>query len=339
MGTSPRVRPLFCYLIAMRFLLIFVITGLLLATSLEDSATSLAQKVLTHLMPDEVANVTWRDGATNEVKAAFARALQRRVRSPIQVEVRAFLSENLKGPLLIAEIVRENGNIVEMVNASRERAGSALLPLKLSLIWEQEQQILDVAFSNDQMFVLDVKGLTSYRRQDGQWHSVETNPIASMPLRDPRGRIDVTKNPPAVQLPGQGGMFTAGRNTMSEEGWPPHYAHVELAGEHLLAETDGRVHVYDANKTQLGTFDGWGSDFALISPGCSGQKSLASEASSDGVALYGIVNHQPIQMSDVVPLSGPITAIWPQGSGAVVIAKNSKTGRYEAYSASMDCRN
>jgi hypothetical protein len=322
-----------------RFLVILAITGTALASSLEDSAAALAQKVLTHLMPDEVANVTWRDGATNEIKSAFARALQRRIRNPKQVEVRAYLSENFRGPLLIAEIALDNGNLIEMVSASRDRPGSSALPLKLSLIWEQEAQLLDVAFSNDQMFVLDVKGLTTYRRQDGQWHSVETNPIASMPIRDPRGRIDVTKTTPVIQFPGQGVMFTAGRNTLSEEGWPAHYTHVELEGEHVLAETDGRIHVYDANKTPFGTFDRWGSDFAVLSSSCAGEKILASEASSDAVALYGIVNHQPIQMSDVVALGGPITAVWPQGSGAVVIAKNSKTGRYEAYSASLDCRN
>ena len=120
-----------------RFLLIFAIAGVASASSLEDSAAALAQKVLTHLMPDEVANVTWRDGATNELKTAFARALQRRVKTPKQVEVRAYLSENFRGPLLIAEIALENGNLVEMVSASRDRAGSAVLPLKLSLIWEQ----------------------------------------------------------------------------------------------------------------------------------------------------------------------------------------------------------
>ena len=323
----------------MRFLFIFVFAGVALASSLEDSASALAQKVLAQLMPDEVANVTWRDGATNEVKSSFARALQRRLRNPKQVEVRAYLSENVRGPLLIAEIVRENGNIVEIMGASRDGDSKSQFTLKLSLIWDQESQILDVAFLNDEMLVLDVKSLTTYRRQDGQWRSVETHPIGSMPLRDPRGRIDTTKKPPFIQLPGQGGMFTAGRNTMSEEGWPPHYTHVELVAEHLLAETDGRIHVYDANKAPLGTFDGWGSDFALISPSCSGQKILASEASGDAVALYGIANNQPIPMSDAVALPGPITAIWPQAAGALVIAKNSKTGRYEAYSASMDCRN
>lgn len=319
----------------MRYLFIFVAAAVALASSLEDSAAALGQKVLTHLMPDEVANVTWRDGAANEVKSAFARAVQRRVREPKPVEVRAYQSKNFLGPLLIAEIVRENGNVVEMVRASPDPG----LPLKLAPLWEQASQILDVGFLNDQMLVLDVKALSTYRRQDGQWQSVETHPIASVPLRDPRGRIDITKNPPVIQLPGQGELFTPGRNTLAEEGWPPHYTHVEIAGEHLFAEVDGRTHVYDAGRAPLGSFDTWSSDFAVISSNCGGQKILASQASTDEVALYGIGNHKPIQVSDAVPLPGPVTAIWPQGSGAVVIAKNSKTGRYEAYSASLDCRN
>ena len=201
MGTSPSVRPLFCY--SMRFLLIFVLTRAMQANSLEDSASRARAEGTFALDARRGGNVTWRDGATNEVRSAFARALQRRIRNPKQVEVHAYLSENFKGPLLIAEIVRDNGNVVEMVSASRERVGSAPLTLKLSLIWEQEPQILDVAFLNDQMFVLDIKGLTSYRRLDGQWRSVETSAIAAVPSRDPRGRIDVTKNPPAAQLPGR----------------------------------------------------------------------------------------------------------------------------------------
>ncbi len=322
-----------------RFLLIFAIAGAGLASGLEDSAAALAQKVLAHLMPDEVASVTWRDGATNEVKSAFARALQRRVRNARPVEVHAYVSKNFQGPLLIAEIVREDGNVVEMVGAPPERDSKSLFTVKLSLIWEQEPQILDVAFLNDQMLVLDVKSLTRYQRTDGQWRSVEMNPIALAPLRDPRGRIDLTKNPPGIEVPGRGEMFAPGRNTLAEEGWPAHYTHVEVEGEHLLAEVDGRTHVYDAGHTAVAAFDSWGSDFALLSSTCAREKILASEASSDAVALYGIVNHQPIQMSDTAALPGPITAIWPQGSGTVVIAKNSKTGRYEAYGASVDCRN
>ena len=334
-----------------RLFLIFAIIGAGFASNWDDSANALAQKVLAHLMPDEVAAVTWREGAPAEVKSAFARALQRRVRNPRPVEVRAFLSENVRGPLLIAEIVRDGGNVVEMAGASGGGSIRAQLPLKLTLVWEQQNKILDVAFLNDQMLVLDLAGITAYRRQEGQWHSVETISIASTPVRDPRGRIDVAKNPVVLYLPGRicskqegsvlcepGGIFTAGRNTMSDDGWPMHYMDAEIAGERILAETDGRIHLYDANKTPLGIFDGWGSDFAVISS-CDGPKILASTASADSVGLYGLVNRQPIQMSDTAALPGPISAIWPQGSGAMTIAKNSKTGRYEAYSASLDCGN
>lgn len=320
-------------------LLISIFARVALASSLEDSAAVLAQKVLSHLMPDEAASVTWREGATNDVKSAFARALQRRVRNPKPVEVRAYLSQNFQGPLLIAEIVRDSGNIVEMVSASPEADRKPVDLLKLSLIWDQEAQMLDVAFLNDEMLVLDVKALTRYRRESSQWRSVETTPIAFAPLRDPRGRIDLTKNPPGVEFPGHGTLFTAGRNTLAEEGWPAHYAHVELKGEHLLAEVDGRTHVYDSSHVSLATFDNWGSDFVLMSSPCAPSRILASEASSDSVALYGIVDHQPIQMSDSAALPGPITALWPESSGAVVLAKNAKTGRYEAYNASVDCRN
>jgi hypothetical protein len=337
----------------LRFLLIFALAGASFASSLADSAATLGQKVLTHLAPDEVASVTWHGGAALEVKAAFARALQRQVRSPKPVEIRAYLSENFRGPLLIAEIVRDTGNIVEMVPASRARDASAALSLKLSLVWEQVPQILDLAFLNDQMLVLDVTGLSRYRRQDGQWRPIEMSSGMPTSVRDPRGHIDVTRNPPVFYLPGwacskpdettiqcePGGIITAGRNTLSEEAWPAHYAHVVLAGEHLLAEVDGRTHVYDAGRAALGSFDGWSSDFALVFSPCGGEKILASEAATDAVALYAISNQQPVRMSDLVALPGPVTAVWPQGTGATVVAKNSKTGRYEAYSASMDCRN
>ena len=48
-------------------------------------------------------------------KTLLARALQRRLRNPKAVEITATLSQNLKGYLLIAEMHRENENIVEMV--------------------------------------------------------------------------------------------------------------------------------------------------------------------------------------------------------------------------------
>lgn len=313
--------------------------GAALAGTVEDSAAALAHKVLTHFMPDEVAIITWPNGAANDVKSAFARALQRRARDARQVEVHAYVSENFRGPLLIAEIVRDGGNVVEMVSASWARDTKPLFTLKLSLIFDQEPRILDVQFLNDDMLVLDAKALTDYRREEGQWRVIEATPIAITPVRDARGRIDVTKNPPAVEMPGHGDTFTPGRNTLAEEGWPAHYTHVELSGEHFLAEVDGRTHVYDAARMPLAIFDNWGSDFALIASACAGQKILASESTSDAVALYAISDHQPIQVSDSFALPGPITAIWPQGAGAVVIAKNSKTGRYEAYSASVDCRN
>lgn len=332
-----------------RLLVFLAVCSCALAGQPVNSAPkALGQRVAAELMADEAAAVTWREPIPQYVKTAFLTGLRPRPRNPKMVEIRVTLSENIRGPLLIAEIVRDSGNVVEMIDVPREADGKSRFPLKISMVWEQEPQILDLQFQNDEMLVLDTSGLTTYRRQDGQWHSVATQSLSVPPVRDPRGRIDMTKNPVIAYVPGgtcsngqceSGGIFTEGRNTLSEEGWPPHYTRVETTGLEILAETEGRIHLYDANKMPLGIFVGWGSDFAVISSNCSGEKILAAEASTDGVALYEIANGRPLQASDMVALPGPITAIWPQGSAAVVIARDSKTGRYEAYSASVDCHN
>src|SRR4051812_33918643 len=117
----------------LRFLLFLAISAIAFGGSLDEAAKALAKKVLTRLAPDEVANITWRDAAPAEVKSAFAAALRRRPRNPKSVEIRATLSEDIRGPLLIAEIVREGGNVVEIVNSAPERTEGTKLPVKFAL--------------------------------------------------------------------------------------------------------------------------------------------------------------------------------------------------------------
>lgn len=320
----------------------------LAAETANSAAKTLGQRVATLLMTDESAAVNWREPVPAAVKTAFLSGLRPKARNPKMVQVRVTLSENVRGPLLIAEVVRDSGTMVDMIDLPRESDNKSRFPLKISLIWEQQAQILDVQFQNDRMLVLDPNGLITYGRQDGQWRPIETELFSAPAVRDLRGRIDVAKSPVAAYLPARvcsngqcepGGIFSEGRNTLSEQGWPPHYIRSEVAGIELLAETDGRVHIYDTNKTALASFNGWGSDFAVISSACSGEKVLASQTAMDAIALYDLINGRPVQVSDLVVLPGPITAIWPQSSDALVVAENSKTGRYEAYSASVDCHN
>jgi len=316
-----------------RFGLFFLTFCAVFGASLDDAAGALAQKVASHLMPGEVAKISWHDPAPEaHVQSVFANALRRRARNPKEVEVHAALSHNLRGALLIAEIVRENGLEVEIVNAP-EDAGSSPSPatLKLTMLWDQEAQILDLEFANDRMLVLDPVRLTSYQPQDGTWKQVDSAPSNLPPVRDARARIDLATSRPAANI------FTPARNTLAEEGWPAHYAHAEIGNEHLLSETDGRVHVYDADHKAEALLDGWGTEFAAVNAGCAGRRILAANESGDSIALFNFVNHQAARSSEPTTLAGPVTEIIAQAAGAVVIAKNSKTGWYEAYSVAVDC--
>ena len=40
-----------------------------------------------------------------------------------------------------------------------------------------------------------------------------------------------------------GGIFTAGRNTIQEAGWPPHFEHVEIDGDHVVISADGKTYL------------------------------------------------------------------------------------------------
>jgi hypothetical protein len=89
--------------------------------ALDDTIGLWAKKISSHLAADEIAHVTWTGAAAADAgsaayltraKTLLARALQRRLRNPKTVEITATLSQNLQGYLFIAEIHRENQNVV-----------------------------------------------------------------------------------------------------------------------------------------------------------------------------------------------------------------------------------
>jgi hypothetical protein len=310
--------------------------------TLEDAARALAQKVVTYLAPGEIAQVSSRNltslGAADAAKAqaAFERALRRRVRKPMPVPVTLTISENLKGLLLVAQVA----SAVEMVGFRPERPAAparAAIAIDKKLLWEQDPPILDVAVMGDDMLVLDTDGVTHYAHRQ----RMDAKP-APVTVRDPRGRLRVDGDAVAVHLPGTtctgvwrpvlvlgcepGGIFAAGRNTLISGA----YSETQIGSEYLAAEQDGRTHVYDAEKKPQAVFEEWGSDFTVVSA-CEKPRILAE--SNGSVALYDVVNHAPVRVSDSVELPGPVTALWP----SLAVVKNLSTGRYEAYGLTVDC--
>ena len=78
-------------------------------------------------------------------------------------------------------------------------------------------------------------------------------------------------------------------------------------------------------------------DFAVVSSSCTSVKIVATESPSNALAIFDLVNHIPVRVSDSMEMSGSVTATWPSRGAALAVVRNKSTNRYEAYSISVDC--
>ena len=360
---SPPDTSVMIRAVARAFLLL-MIAAVARADTLDEAVAALAKRVAARLESFEIARPGERNFSSlpatevSRAEVAFTRAFQRRGRGSTPVDVVMTISDNLRGYVLVAEIRRASGTVVEMVEfrllPPAPPARAAIIDSRLS--WEQEAPTLDVAFLQDSMLVLDTVGLARYERRDGKWEraaAVEL-PVA---VRDPRGRLDVRGESITIEEPGltctvsiklatapqceDGGRFKAARNTQDMHDWRGEFfVSAELGTDTLVAEVDGRLHIYDAAHAPQAVFDGWGSDFAVIAA-CGGPHiaivGSGDAASPDSIALYDLVNHALVSVSESIDLPGPVTALWPAGDGAMAVARNLSTGKYAAYSLTLDC--
>jgi hypothetical protein len=331
--------------------------------TLEDGARAMARSAAAHLAVSErprvtIHNLTPLDNAeVARIQSAFERALHRNGRSENIVEMTLTISDNIKGYLLVAEIFHGDERAVEMRSVPREPSvapAPAGITIAKKLLWEQSTPVLDVALAADFMFVLDTAGVSRYERREGKWDRVGVLQAAST-VRDPRGKLDLEGDALTVQLPGttcrgawtpsvslhcdSGSLLTVARNTLEEADVPAHFSEARTKDFQLLAETDGRTHVYDASGKPAGVFDAWGADFVALQGGCAANRIAATSSSDSGdsIALYDVVNNAPVRLSDPVELAGPVTALWATRDGALAVVRNISTGRYEAYSIAVDC--
>ena len=350
-------------------LLLLLLGELCGAQTLDEAVRSLAKRVAAHLAPGEAAHVaTARNlsplgsAEATHARAVFERALRPpKARHGNPVDVAFTISHNAAGLLLVAEIARSDGRQVEMV-AYKPPAAPPPSPhavLEKRLIWEQSEAMLDLAVAGDSMLVLEPTDVVAYARRASGWERTGTSVLeGAVAVRDPRGRIEISGDSFTAFLPGlvchgvhceSGGRevrFTAARNTLQLEDWPPvfSFAQVEERARplYLTADLDGRTHVYNAAKRPAGAFDSWGDDFAAIAGECgSGPVILAASpgarGTADSVEAFNLVDRKPEQIGDAADFEGPVTALWPSGSGALAIARNPATGHYAAYDLRLDC--
>jgi hypothetical protein len=350
-----------------RLILLLLICLCAHAETLDDAVRALGKKVMTRLGPDDAPRVTARTltslapAEVLKAQATLDRSLRRRLRNPTTIDVALTISENLRGYLLVAEIHHDNATLVEMVDYRPDPPTVQPRPavaLERRLLWEQSTPILDAVLMSDQIILLDTTRLDRYERSAAKWELKETSPIPPVSVRDPRGRLELSGDMLSVELPGlickgtwkpmltmqceEGGRFSTARNTVDyHDGHAPSFNAADIAGQRLIAEVDGRTHIYDASNNAAGSFDVWGSDFVPVKDSCAGSYVAATaqgdRKSVDSIALYSVIDGAPFRVSDPAEFPGPVTALWPAATGATAVVRNLSTGNYAAYALSVDC--
>jgi len=199
-------------------LLFFIPPGAHAAEDLNGAAHDLARQTAAFAGPGEPVSVEYRSVSSQgpaelgQARGAFEAALKEaglRVSDVAPVaELRLTLSESQTQYLLVEEARKGDERQVWMAAWKRaEPAATALAGMALDrkLVWEQEEQILDVAFPAAGMLVLSPSRVTLYtQRENGGWEPRQAVPLApGKPWpRDLRGRLRVTGASFQAFLPG-----------------------------------------------------------------------------------------------------------------------------------------
>lgn len=219
----------------------------LTAQNLDDAARDLARQVVSAVGLREPVFVAVRNlsalgaGEVAEVRRTLEAELRsqgmRLLDRQGNPEVSVTLTENLSRYLVVAELRRGEERQVLITSAGRQTAPANVAPaasmvIEKKLVWEQEQPILDVAFTANPgepagLLVLDPEKITLYAWSENRWQARQSQAVpAGRPWpRDPRGRLMVNAAAFQAYLPG---MLCRGLTQPalsmeckdSEDGWP-----------------------------------------------------------------------------------------------------------------------
>ena len=340
--------------------LLFLLPAAEAADDLTSAARELARKTTVYGKVDRSA-IVWRNlsslGSADLTRArtAFEAALQeagmRNGSAPV-LSVRVTLSQNPTQFLLVEEAQAGDERQVWIAGWKRAAARNALpgLSLESKLVWEQDEQILDVAFAGDALLVLSPSKLTLNARGESQ--SAPLTPAKPWP-RDLRGHLRVAGDTLQAFLPG---MVCAGsakpsfhldcRN--SDEPWvleagsraillanfggrnffdgrvvtqagarkniAPFYSAAALEEQGrtvwVAALTDGRAQILDAALDAQSSFAAWGSDLAGVDTRCGAGSAILASRPGDG-SEPDAVQGFTLSGGTPVPVTAPITFAGP----------------------------
>lgn len=314
-------------------------------------------------------------GDLSTFRKAFQTALrQRGFRfGPGGGALRVVLSENSRGWLLVAELKRDSGKDVHMVEWPKSGPGrgtGATASLTHELLLESVEPVLDAVPVDRGVLALTPDGvrMTFQGRVE-----TATAPVTLRLPRDVRGRLQVEASGFTARYPGWrcvgqtspaltlecsatedplpvaldlAATWEPGRNSFAAEGGStPFYSAAAVApGRWMLAAVSGPKQIVDKSFRVSGRIaTPSGSDIAGIQTACAGGwYVLATGAGSadepDTVQAFEYVGGQFRPVSDPVSRPGPVTAFWSlEKNTALEVVRNLKTDRYEAYRVGVVC--
>ena len=197
--------------------LLFFCSGAKAADDASSAARELARKTATFAGRGAAIAMMWRnlsslESAASQARTAFEAALQeaglRTGDTPPAVEVRVTVSENSAQFLLVEEASKGDEHQVWIASWKRIEPAASLpagVSLEKKLVWEQAEQILDIAFPPAGMLVLSPSSITFYARNGTQWEAQRTVPLAPPKAwpADLRGRLRLKGAGFQALLPGQ----------------------------------------------------------------------------------------------------------------------------------------
>jgi hypothetical protein len=235
-----------------------------------------------------------------------------------------------------------------------------------SLLWQQQEPVLDLALAQDWMLVLSPTTIERLKRVNGKWEEADSVSIeTSTPSRDPRGRLLISEDtvtaffsggtctgkwtlvlqltcaqtPGDFQAEGEQLHFSSGENTLETAAGEKLFSIARAGDFRLIASVDGKIH--GARGQQAFVLSDWGSDIASFAARCATNPMLLSSSSTaeESLAAYEITGANARRVSDPLPMQGPVTALWPASGGVLAVVHETATGRYAAYLVSLDCGN
>jgi hypothetical protein len=283
--------------------------------------------------------------------------------------VRLSLSDDTRGSLLVAEVFSGDNRRIAMLpwNPPFSAQAKPRVTVTNRALWAQPEPILDVLLLDDdaEMLVLSPKTVASYRAAGDKWTpSATASLLLTRPMpRDPRGRLEATPDGFRVYLPiatcqgtwraelkltcvsgsetwpGAPVRWVADRNVLESNAVKgAFYSFANETGGEIFAMADGRV--ADRSGQPVAGSDGWGSDIAGLADPCGDPAAVVASGTNNDreeVRVYQVANGQATPAGDAIPLTGPVTALWPSGRDAIVVARNLQTGEYESSRLLVAC--